>query len=172
MNQANRTLEQGFTLIEITLVMALIGILAIPLLYLEVYSSESVYRDLLREEMAESGNRSVEWMAKDFRAAAAVMDQWQDQPPASDRLILAGPGRAVIVYAWDRKLRALTRATYPGGPESPAAVMTLARDVSDFEISPVDPKARLITIRIELSRDLLNHRESFTLHGTAGRRLP
>ncbi len=164
--------QRGFTLIELMIVVSIITILVTPLIYLEICYSERFYSNIYRQDMTEAGNRSLEWIAKDLRSATDILKHWQNESLSSDRLILKSSDNCVIIYAFNKEQRVLSRASHCStASESSPTIMQLALYIDKFEIAPVDPDADIVHIHLELSREVLHFREKITINSVAARRI-
>jgi prepilin-type N-terminal cleavage/methylation domain-containing protein len=163
----------GFTLMELMIVISIFSILITPFVFLEVYSTEGLYTNIRRQQMTESGNRVVEWIARDFRSCKGLRKEWRSEELSEDRLILSAPDTGVIIYGFHKEKRTITRKQYTGKGHRGAPIeMAVATHVDRFSFKPVDVGARLIRIKIDLSREMLHSRERVTVNGTAWRRIP
>jgi len=164
--------QQGFTLLELMIVISIFTVMVTPFIYFEIYSAEGVYKNIHRMELTEEGNRILDWIAKDFRVSKSMLEEYNGRKLAPDTLILSLAGHEVIVYRLDTKKRLLSRTLYKH-PQNFAfrEVMELAVNVDTFTFSPVDSNISLIEVTINLSKQLLHFPENLTLHGVAGRRI-
>ncbi len=155
--------RQGFMLIEVMIVIAMISILTVPLIYWELTFTEQFYSDIYGRNMVEAGNRSLEWIARDLRNTTGIKEQ------SINRLVLKSMDGTEIEYAFDKKNRTVIRSS--SMQNTNPVLLEMAHDVDNFTIGPVDPETGLVCIRIDLSRGLLKNRKKVSLHGTAYRRM-
>ncbi len=172
MNQKKIQSQRGFTLIELAIVTAILGIMVMPLLYLEVKAAERTHGGIYRRDLAESGARVIEWLGKDLRSASAIEKKLGDEALAADRLILSFKDSGPVVYAYDPAERVITRVKHAPGGKAISERTTLARHVEAFAISPVDPDARVLDLRLEFSRQMLKLPVQYSTQGVVARRTP
>ncbi len=168
----SKTDQRGFSLMELMIIMAIISILVTPFLYLEIFYTERYHSTMAYQDMAEAGNRTLDWIARDFRASRGILDTWRHKPLAGNRLILDGGDDRVILYAHDEKRKAVTRAEHRIGADGePPMIVTLAENVDRFEIDPVDPSASVLHLRVRFSRELFHSEDILTMTCITSRRV-
>ncbi len=166
-----RSRRQGFTLMELMVVLAIMSILVTPLIYLEVFYAERYRSTMAHQDMAEAGARVLDWIARDFRASGGLLESRGETRLAGNRLILKGENDRVILYALDEKRNAITRAEHPPGEGAEPMVLTLAEHVAEFRFDPVDPSASMLHIRLRFSREMIHSVDGMTLSCFTSRRV-
>ncbi|MCP4687224.1 MAG: prepilin-type N-terminal cleavage/methylation domain-containing protein [Desulfobacterales bacterium] len=164
--------QGGFTLMEMMIVLSIISILVTPFIYLEIFYTERYRSTMAYQDMAEAGNRTLDWIARDFRASRGVLETWRQKKLAKDRLILQQRDDLVVIYAFDKKKKTITREEHHArGDGDYSAVLTLAEWVDQFEIDPVNPSTPVLNLRVRLSRELIHSEDVVTMTGVASRRM-
>jgi prepilin-type N-terminal cleavage/methylation domain-containing protein len=163
--------RRGFTLIELMIVVSIIGLLVVPMAYWEVATITQIDDGISRRDLAEAGARSLDWLAKDVRASTAVKARLGDEALGPDRLILDLPA-ATVVYAYVPAERSLVRRQYSPDGKTLINELTLARELKNFSIDPVDPAARQFRFALVFNQPRLDQAIALSMTGTAGRRLP
>lgn len=165
--------KRGFTIIELLIVVAIMGILVAPLVKTEVFSSEGFARSAAGQDMSEEGGRLLSFMGRDLRRSLEIPARWKDYSLSPRCLIIGLPDAQWAVYDWDEENKKVFRRLYEGeGDGGPVEILNLARGVEDFSVDPAGPESRVFRVRVGLSREMLHKNAGLSLRGVFARRAP
>ncbi len=160
----------GFTLIELMIVVAIVGILTVPFIYIEINSHELVAKDIARSDMTEAGNRALEWMAKDIREAKSIPPEWKEMELGPATLLLEKE-ECVVGYHYLKDKRRLVRKEYDLVSGEQKSITAMANNLQKIEISPLETNAEIISIKLEFSKEMIATAERFDLQAQVARRI-
>ena len=162
--------KQGFTLVEIMIVVAILGIVTVPFIYLEINSHELVTKDIARSDMTEAGNRSLEWMAKDVREAKSILSKWKGMELGPATLLLEKE-ECAVGYHYLKDKRRLVRKEYDLASGEQKSITAMANNLQKIEIFPLETNAKIISIKLEFSKEMIATAERFDLQAQVARRI-
>lgn len=164
--------QKGFTMIELMIVISILGILVTPVIYFEIFSYRGFAKTRYRQVMVEEANRTIGWIAKDFRSSDKVLESWGDDVSGESQLILSLNNGFVAIYSFDQKNRTILRKQFSSKKtENDSRKTVLAVYVDNFLISPINSDKSLMNIKISSSRELINYSENIVMEGVVGRRI-
>lgn len=157
--------QGGFTLVELMIVIQIIAILIAPMIYLELVYREKFEVNVSRQDMVESGNRTLEWIARDIRTANNIKGKWLTNTPVADRLIIETTSGKVVVYSYVQQKKAITRSQFDQlKSKEPSEVVTLGSYVEDLVVKPLDSIPSMYQVRIDFYKEFLKSSESISMN--------
>jgi len=159
--------ENGFTLVELMICVAILSILAVPMIYLETGFYERYHKTKAWLGMVEDGHRTIEWMAKDVRGASSV-----DRVSAELILLNYPPGKnRAIEYRFEKKKKVLIRVEKLIDINKTISEIMIAQYIDTVSLNKVESGSGLFEIQLTFSRQFFHSSETVLLNRIIGTRI-